>query len=156
MRGSVIRYWCESKDFKPMLSTEGAVRCRRNHQSRRGLVANRVSKVFAAVIMGAAGMNPFPGWWSICATRCFSRKKGGGYGQSLNPVRYSAASGRRLLSSLRRPHGVGTGARTRRVRLALRLLRRTDRSGDSCPPGAESCAFQRWAHRRRPEASLSR
>lgn len=77
-------------------------------------------------------MNPFRRLRLIQATRYFSQEEGCEYGQGLKKISRQI-SAHRLLPSLRRPHGSGVGARTRLLRLALRELRRTDRSGDSRP-----------------------
>jgi hypothetical protein len=121
-------------------------------------VANRVSETINIVTMGRAGkagMNPFPGLWLIRANPYFNHKEGVAYDQTLKPIRRARAGSRRPLSPLRRSHGVGAGARTRLARLALRQLRRADRSGDSRPSTADHCGAGIRTHRYSPETILS-
>ncbi len=102
-----------------------------------------------------AGMNPFTGLWLIRVNRYFSHKEGVAYDQTLKSIRRARAGSCRPLSSLRRSHGSGAGARTRLVRLALRQLRRADRSGDSRPSSATRRGAGTWTHRYSPETFLS-
>jgi hypothetical protein len=99
-------------------------------------------------------MNPFRRLRLIRGTQHFSQEEGGAYGQGLKTIRRQI-SAHRLLPSLRRSHGSGAGARTGLVRLALRQLRRTDRSGDSRPSTTEWRAFRRRERRRRSGTTLS-
>lgn len=100
-------------------------------------------------------MNPFSGWRLIRAYRDVTHKEVDGYGQKRNNVPRSTAGAGRALPSLRRAHGVGAGARTRFVRLALRQLRRAGRPGDCRPSAAERRGTGARAHRYPPETVLS-
>ncbi len=119
-------------------------------------MANRVSETINIVTMGRAGkagMSPFRGLRLIRVTRYFNQEEGGVYGEGLKKIcRQTGAH--RLLPSLRRPHGSGVGARTRFLRLALRELRRTDRSGDSRPSSASCRACRIRETSCRPQSLL--
>lgn len=100
-------------------------------------------------------MNPFPGRWLTRANGYVSHKEVDGYGQRCNNIRRSTAGAGRAMPSLRGIDGVGAGARTGLVRLALRQLRRADRSGDSRPSAAERCGTGARVHRHSPETVLT-
>ena len=90
-------------------------------------------------------MNPFGGLWLKRVVRHFSMKGGSVYDQSLKSLKgvcRSAESGG-LLPPVRRSYGSRAGARTRIVRMALRQLRRTGRSGDPRPSPGGLCASRR-------------
>lgn len=75
-------------------------------------------------------MNPFLEKWLIRVIQSFSRGEVCVHGQGLKEIRESPPC-TRPLPSLWRSHGAGTGIRNRFNRLAMRELRRADRSGDS-------------------------
>jgi len=87
-------------------------------------------------------MNPLGRLWLKRVVQHFSMKGGSGYDQSLKDVCRSAESGG-LLPPVRRSYGSRAGARACIVRMALRQLRRTGRSGDPRPSPRGLCASRR-------------
>jgi hypothetical protein len=86
-------------------------------------------------------MNPLGRLWLTWVVQQYSRKGGNAYDQGISikgGSRPDASGG--LLSPLRRSYGAGAGARARVVRMALRQLRGTGRSGHSCSSPARRCA----------------
>lgn len=87
-------------------------------------------------------MNPFGRLWLKRVVQHFSMKGGSVYDESLKGVCQSAEGGG-LLPSLRWSYDSRAGARTCLVRMALRQLRRTNRSSDHRPSSGRLRASRR-------------
>jgi hypothetical protein len=88
-------------------------------------------------IQEEAAMNPFLNTWLSCVTQHMIRMGVSVYDEGVKDVRRQTAGSCRPLPPLRWAHGAGAGIRNRVGRLALRQLRRADRSGHTRPSSKE-------------------